>query len=1660
VAGERPLTIWSRTTRAWTGLVTWLESHQSALPVALLAIGGAFRFYNLNWDSGHQLHPDERGIYMLVTGANGNGPLSWPTSISQFFQVHDPSGGSPLNPHYFAYGSLPYYLLAFVSGAISTIGQHVSFLSAWSTANTYGGLPPIGRALSAILTLVSVYLVFLLGRRVFGYWAGVLAMALSAFTVLDIQLAHFYQSDTVLLPLVLLALIAAVSIAQTGSRRAYLWGAAALGAALATKTTALLLVIPLGAAAVLGAWGSLRFPQEGRLVDRLRIHYAAVAPRLNAALQRLLLAYILAGVVFAILEPYGILDRTLLLNDVAEQNSLLVTNNPPFGVPYTFQYAHTIPYLFQLKNMLFWTLGLPLALAAFAGVVFAAYSLVRGRVAIGSTVLLLWIVPYFLFVGAFFAKFNRYMLPITPVMTILGAAVLVRLVRTRRPRLRAVAAAVTAAVTVLTFLYALAYMNIYANPNTRVAASRWMFTHVPRGSLIAQEGPWDETLPLDENGFTGTAMYRFANDSTGSALLNPYAGEFSLQDEQTKIANLTRVLTQADYIVMSSERMDRSVRRVPDILPIAYRYYQLLFSNRLNFRLVAHFQQHPQLGPIVVHDYSADESFHVYDHPDVRIFKRVASINPARVRTLLTTGLPSFPREDPATLPAILRPVSSAPDRRLILSPKQWSADQRGSTLDQMFPPNGFAMQHPLLVWLVLLELLGLLAFPFTFVLFSRFVDRGFVMAKTLGLLLAGFLVWIVVSVGLWEYTRALVIGAVVALAIGSSALAYGMRHQFVTALRARWRYMIAGEIVFLAAFAFFVLLRMYYPDLGHQYSPVGPLNMGDGRMGEKQMELAFLNAIARSRAFPPLDPFFAHGYINYYYYGFFLVSFMCKLTQIVPATGFNLAIATFGALLLASVFSVVLTLTRRITPAVLAAVLVGVIGNLNGGWQLIQGLMSVGQLHSSFPITGGIVDSFSGLQQVIFNHQPLPQIDFWQSTRIFPAGAISEFPYFTYLFADLHPHLMAYPMCVLAIGIAVNLVRGGYPSFVHRGIALALGGVILGGIAATNPWDFPTYLLVIGLGAMAGAFVVRRRLSPVLVWRPVLWMGSLAALSLVLYLPFKQGYQTVFSSGIGLVRDITPQLLENTGICPSPGQTVCPDAVHDALVTPLRLYLEHFGLLLFLLLSYLLVLVDARTGVLRRAERWLTRIRFAVYYRDRPASLLRARRAVMRMTSRPDTGADGSLLWGVLILIAGLIVLRYYLLAFLVGMLSLIVIALWPGPLTPGPRTLRRVPPSRGVGRNPRGHTSPLSYHGRGAGGEGLHASELFILAIATLGIAISILTQIFFVKDFLAGGAQFRMNTTFKFYDQVWVLFAIAGASAAYFFMARQIARPRAASPTRLPRPSPHDEFDVVGHAYPAGESAHVTPDNEDEQATTDPPTVVARARSPSSSTALFNRVWPFRAAILFERHRLWGLSFVILLVGSLVYTIGGTASRETMRSTWLPQNSVPRTLDGMAFMKVAYPAEFAAISWLNANVSGAPVIAEAGGAYYDWRSRVSMFTGLPTIINGIHEDEQRYDDEPNPQDLCAGARNPDVCSLQLHSRIDDLNTLYSSPSVAQAWRVIRTYGVAYIFKGFAEQVCIKTKDQCYPRAGLAKFDRMVGHGLRVAFRTRGVTIYRVIA
>ncbi|HEY6540616.1 MAG TPA: DUF2298 domain-containing protein, partial [Ktedonobacteraceae bacterium] len=216
----------------------------------------------------------------------------------------------------------------------------------------------------------------------------------------------------------------------------------------------------------------------------------------------------------------------------------------------------------------------------------------------------------------------------------------------------------------------------------------------------------------------------------------------------------------------------------------------------------------------------------------------------------------------------------------LLLTPQQIAQDQQSPPFGLQFPAHSLANTFPIFFWWLALTLLGCLAFPLIFATLPGLSDRGYIFGKVLGLLLLAYLTWILACLRLVAFSHlstALVVGFLLVCGV---TLFYAQRRAMLAFLRRRWRLLLLEEGLFALAFLLFVGIRSLNPDLWNVY-------LG----GEKPMEMAFLNAILRSPYMPPLDPWYAGGYINYYYYGYIVFGAFIKLTGVAPATAFNLAI-------------------------------------------------------------------------------------------------------------------------------------------------------------------------------------------------------------------------------------------------------------------------------------------------------------------------------------------------------------------------------------------------------------------------------------------------------------------------------------------------------------------------------------------------------------------------------------------------------------------------------------------------------------------------------------------------------------------------------------------------------------------------------------------------
>jgi len=581
------------------------------LPAAILAVAAALRFAGLDWDRGILAHPDERRILMVVAGLRWPSPWDWGLVLGP---------RSPLNPRFFAYGSLPIYLLRLLGALTGTRPDQLY-------------LP--GRVLSASCSLLTVAATMSIGRELGGRRVGLLAGAFLACAVLSIQLAHFLTVDSLLVLLSTLAVWCLLRVARRGSLGAGLAAGALTGLALATKSSALPLLF-----AGWAAWALWALGRDG-------------VPRLGRGLRGMASGTALAATAFFVVEPYSLLDWSRFGVATVQEGAMA---GGAIDLTYTRQFIGTLPYLYPLRELIVWSLGLPLGLLALAGLAWLTWRALRPSPQ--GLVILAWIWPYFLITGSFHAKFSRYMAPLVPWLCLAAALLFWRLWDLAQPQrwARRAVVALGGGVLLATFLYALAFTGLYLRPHPWVAASDWIDRNVPAGAVLTAE-EWDDKLPARRSGQAGRT------DLTHLGL------DIYAPDTRADLAGLTQALGQADYVVLASQRLYGVTGRLPDRYPLAAAYYRLLFAGQLGFQLVHVETSYPQLGPLAIVDEPlagtvlprprlprpaplvldlgrADESYAVYDHPRVLIFQKVEALSPgemaARIDAAAADGGASF----------------------------------------------------------------------------------------------------------------------------------------------------------------------------------------------------------------------------------------------------------------------------------------------------------------------------------------------------------------------------------------------------------------------------------------------------------------------------------------------------------------------------------------------------------------------------------------------------------------------------------------------------------------------------------------------------------------------------------------------------------------------------------------------------------------------------------------------------------------------------------------------------------------------------------------------------------------------------------------------------------------------------------------------------------
>lgn len=529
----------------------------------LLFVGLFFRFYNLNWGAPFYFHPDERNIA---------------SSVSQFSFPHN------LNPHFFAYGSFPLYVIyftgitqntfsLFITKAPITSVFHVSFEQAILLSRIY----------SAVFSLLLIFFIFKAAKLLKDRTAGLIAATLGLLSVGFIQFAHFGTFEMWLTFFSFLLFYLLTVWMKKKKMRFIILAGIVLGLLLAIKVSSIVL-IPLVLFTILGQ--SLKKKNSYLFFSKT-----------------FLLSTIIACSIYLFFSPYVFLDWVSFKNSMQYESSVALGTTLVF---YTQTFFDKVPVVYQFNAIYPFLINPFVTLLFIPCFLYFIYKSITLRspsyILLTTCYILLFLSQAFLF-----AKWTRYIVPTLPFMyCIIGISLsdLFHFVKSKKSRV--------AYIFFLTILFLVSFMSafsffytVYLQEDTRVTAVRWAEKRIPKNTPILSE-VYDLGITPFNPVFSNITLYDF----------------YDLSKEKMKIS-LVENIQDYDVIILPSQRIFKSRLHMPTRFPNGHLFYKNLLNEKVGFTKIYQtpcdiFCTISYMGnPLTLEDTTT-----VFDRPTVIIFQR------------------------------------------------------------------------------------------------------------------------------------------------------------------------------------------------------------------------------------------------------------------------------------------------------------------------------------------------------------------------------------------------------------------------------------------------------------------------------------------------------------------------------------------------------------------------------------------------------------------------------------------------------------------------------------------------------------------------------------------------------------------------------------------------------------------------------------------------------------------------------------------------------------------------------------------------------------------------------------------------------------------------------------------------------------------------------
>ena len=877
------------------------------------------------WDAGvtsSSSHPDERQVGYVTERAEG------------WFS----------DPGFYAYGSLHFHAIR----ATATV---------LGLSDDVRGLIVSGRLISLIAAMLAIALGWLIAYHAWGRRTGDLFILLAAWVPLDLQQSHFTTVEAHHTGWVMVALAACFWLARSGRPVAAAASGAAIGASLAVKVASLALGLPLVVAvlvavrgreilatvrlmAIAGATGIAIFwlcqpwafasgrPPLSIVVTALIV--VALIEFANRQVDRARSALVVAAMLIAVISVLqmtalvGIGDATFAnklgsvvlagtalnatyLEGVGHEVAMVVGTT---DLAYVRIYAHTLPVLYSLRELALWGWGVLLVLAVIAGSSAGSWRLTKrwrrwfaGRFNDSSillAILLAWLIPMALRLSTLQVKFLRYWEPLVVPATLIASWWLMRLPR----RFRRLAVVSVAAGTVL---WGLAYTWAFVEPHPHQTASEWISPMLADKQVVAFEH-WDEHIALD-----------VVKGVVDRAELPSY----ELPEKEGKLALWTGALARSDWVILTSNRVYRTVLANPDRFEETARLYRLLLSGEAGFEVLARVRRGPRIFGLRWPVQRADESFLNYEFPQVVILRRVADIDPEDLVEMVSRPLPylehmgyiDLEREFLCEVPAV-PPV-----------------------------PSKVRQAIDLTIWIAVFTGLGLAFWVLLLPILRDWPDAGAGLALATGWIVPAWMMWMGSELGVWGIGPNTATSVCLTLFAAGAVTAASRWSTITTVFRRRRNGIFTVLAVAAAIGALFLVVRAWNPAI---------------YWGEKPMDFSFLNAFLRAPHWPPGEPWMAGMPLHYYYFGEVLAAYPMLVAGCSSGVGYNLISATIPAIFAGVLagFGLLLTRKRYAIAASVLPLLVLLTGNL--AWPWLVDTLREGNIFDFWWATSRVIPGFA----------------------------------------------------------------------------------------------------------------------------------------------------------------------------------------------------------------------------------------------------------------------------------------------------------------------------------------------------------------------------------------------------------------------------------------------------------------------------------------------------------------------------------------------------------------------------------------------------------------------------------------------------------------------------------------------------------------------------